>query len=165
MTHDGFMQVEGGSEDTASLLGEVTRRLRHDLAEAGLPDQGIRFFDDWSDVPDFSETAEGLGSRYSGASEHTAPTGPVCVRGGHAFVVPVNEGLESAVAYVADVLASDVMDELGRPWPQALAASSGRPVVLEPGLADGSAVWRSETGEVRVRVGELSDLWEPGAAP
>jgi hypothetical protein len=69
------------------------------------------------------------------------PSGDVtCVCGGHEFLLPFDDA-ESACAYAAYMLQDDVIDRLGRPWPE-LLDPGGKfiGVLVAPADAGGSGI-------------------------
>jgi hypothetical protein len=64
----------------------------------------------------------------------------VATAGGHTFSIDLKHGVEDAASRIASGLQDDVMDDLGRPWPE-LIRPDGQPLgVLEPG-GDAIACW------------------------
>ncbi len=109
----------------------VQRRLQADFDLPGFP--GIRLEVD----PSF--TTPGHDRAASGTTAEVRSV--VVIAGGHRFPGHLGRGVEAACAHSADVLVDDVMDLLGRPWPE-LTLPGGDHGVLSAVLSPpGVACW------------------------
>lgn len=104
----------------------VQRRLRTDFS-----------------VPDLDSIAVDIDPSFSDPEVDRAgprPDAVVIAIGGRCFVAGLTRGVEAACAYSADALADDVMDLLGRPWPE-LRLRDGGGVLRADVDSAGIACW------------------------
>jgi hypothetical protein len=126
----------------------IRARLAVDLGGTGLPRITFRFDATWA-----TEAAEAMSVA---AGSDPQPDDVIVVCGGHEFTLGLESGVEIACADAADALQDDVIDLLGRPWPELCTADGTYVGVLSPTSTGGIAIWRL-TNEPFCAVGQLHD--------
>jgi hypothetical protein len=89
-------------------------------------------------------------------SSDVDPKHVIVVCGGHEFPLGLESGIEVACADATNALQDDVMDLIGRPWPELLDADSNYVDVASPASAGQVAYWQVK-GEPFCAVGQLHE--------
>ena len=125
----------------------LTRRVEADFEEitATLPGRPLVMRPDlaWADD-----------SRVPGTTPGPEDVIAVLFDGQHEFPAGLEDGVEYACFVVADRMQDDVIDMLGRPWPELFAPSGESMGVLDPRYAGGLALWTLR-GEALCAIGQL----------
>jgi len=110
------------------LLERIRQRIDRDFGDPRLGHPGVS-------LVRYAEWIRSTGTRPPSGDINIDPDEPVCVAGGRSFPVSLRDGVEAAVVDVASALQDDVIDRLGRPWPEVNVGGQAG-AVLEPELDD-----------------------------
>lgn len=137
---------------TAEDLRSALRSIVADVSRVSVPLPALSLFDACSGAGAGRDVDELMRS-----TRADTPPDPWGRFGTHTFRLTASS-LEELLVAVAAAVQDDVMDELGRPWPEVTGSGGAFSGVLTPSMDEaGRAVWSDGKGTV-VRVGNLGSL-------
>ncbi|WP_322766498.1 hypothetical protein [Frankia sp. Cr1] len=132
----------------------VQRRLQADFELPVFPD--IRLLVD----PSFAPPGRG----HADSTAMIEAQALVVSAGGHRFLAHLEDGVEAACAHGADTLVDDVMDLLGRPWPELILPGGDRGVLSAALDPTGIACWYLN-GQAICPIGHLREVFDRYKVP